>query len=273
MTMNAEDLRAVRAEFDSVMRKDARPDTSDARVERAGPVVRQIVPATGGNTVLWSDLDEHTADAAISEQVAFFTALAARGEIPSAEFEWKLYGHDRPADLGDRLRAAGFVAEPEETLLVARVEELAALSVEPPEGITLRVVTDEAGVELMMEAHRRAFGSDRPRIRDLMLNLLRNEPDTIEAVVAMAGDTPVSAARMEMRPGSPFAGLWGGGTVPEWRGRGIYRLLVAHRARVAADRGIRYLQVDASQDSRPILERLGFGVLGVTVPWIWEAKE
>lgn len=260
----------MRAEFDSVMRRDAQPDTKDARVERTSTVVRQIVPGPGGSMVLWSDLDEHTADAAIAEQVAFFTSLAARNEIPSAEFEWKLYGHDRPTDLGDRLRAAGFKPEPEETLLVARVSDLATLPVEPPQGITLRVVTDESGVDLMMEAHRRAFGTDRPHIKHLMLNLLRDEPDTIEAVVAMAGDTPVSAARMEMRTGSPFAGLWGGGTIPEWRGHGIYRLLVAHRARVAAARGIRYLQVDASQDSRPILERLGFGVMGVTVPWIWE---
>ncbi|MFE2284907.1 GNAT family N-acetyltransferase [Streptomyces sp. NPDC059443] len=277
--MNSDELLALRAEFDAEMRRGAQPDTADARVERvggadgvdgAGGVVRQIVPGGGGNTVLWSGLNERTADAAIAEQVAFFTELAARGEAPDAGFEWKLYDYDRPADLGDRLRAAGFVAEPAETLLVARASALAELSVEPPEGITLRVVADEEGVELMMEAHRLAFGTDRPRIRQLMLNLLAEEPDTIEAVVAMAGDTPVSAARMEMRPGTSFAGLWGGGTVPEWRGRGIYRLLVAHRARVAAERGIRYLQVDASEDSRPILERLGFEVLGVTVPWIWE---
>ncbi|WP_371619810.1 GNAT family N-acetyltransferase [Streptomyces sp. NBC_00454] len=277
--MNADELIGVRAEFDAEMRRDAQPDTADARVERvggadgvggAGGVVRQIVPGAGGNSVLWSDLDERTADAAIAEQVAFFTELAARGEVADAEFEWKLYDYDRPADLGDRLRAAGFVAEPAETLLIGRASELARIPVEPPAGITLRVVTDEEGVELMMEAHRGAFGTDRPRIRELMLNLLREEPDTIEAVVAMAGDTPVSAARMEMRPGTSFAGLWGGGTLPQWRGRGIYRLLVAHRARVAAERGIRYLQVDASEDSRPILERLGFQVLGVTVPWMWE---
>ncbi|WP_328304121.1 GNAT family N-acetyltransferase [Streptomyces sp. NBC_00435] len=251
------------------MRRNAQPDTSDARVERVGSVVRQIVPGAGGSMVLWSDLDESTADAAIAEQVQFFTELAARGEVPEAEFEWKLYDYDRPADLGERLRAAGFVAEPAETLLVGRTADIATLSVEPPEGISLRVVTDEEGVDLMMEAHRRAFGSDRPRIRELMLNLLRDEPDTIEAVVAMAGDTPVSAARMEMRPGTAFAGLWGGGTVPEWRGHGIYRFLVAHRARVAAEHGIPYLQVDASEDSRPILQRLGFEVLGVTVPWVW----
>ncbi|MFF4322462.1 GNAT family N-acetyltransferase [Streptomyces sp. NPDC001568] len=266
--MDDEELLAVRALHDAQMRRDAVPDVAAARVERVGPVVRQTVPGPGWNGVLWSDLDEGTADAAIAEQVAFF---AARDDLGAGtEFEWKLYSHDRPADLGDRLRAAGFVPEPAETVLVARTTDVAVLPVEPPEGITLRVVRDGAGVDLMMEAHHRAFGSERPAIRETLLRLLRDEPETIEAVVAMAGDVPVSAARMEMRPGSSFAGLWGGGTDPHWRGRGIYRLLVAHRARVAAQRGIAYLQVDASQDSRPILQRLGFGVLGVTVPYVWQ---
>ncbi|WP_371681150.1 GNAT family N-acetyltransferase [Streptomyces sp. NBC_01276] len=264
--MDQDELLKVRDRYDAQMRRDAVPDAANARVERVGAVVRQTVPGLGWNGVLWSDLDADTADAEIAAQVAHFGAHADAGG--DEEFEWKLYSHDRPADLGDRLRAAGFVPEPPETLLVGRSDELAALSAEPPEGITLRVVTDEAGVDLMMEVHRRAFGRERPRIREGMLSLLRDEPDTIEAVLAMAGDVPVSAARMEMRPGCSFAGLWGGGTDPQWRGRGIYRLLVAHRARVAAARGIPYLQVDASEDSRPILERLGFGVLGVTTPYI-----
>ncbi|MEU8778985.1 GNAT family N-acetyltransferase [Streptomyces sp. NPDC048606] len=264
--MDLDELLKVRDRYDAEMRRDAVPDAPNARVERVGRVVRQTVPGLGWNGVLWSDLDAGTADAEIAAQVAYFGAREDDGD--GAEFEWKLYSHDRPADLGDRLRAAGFVPEAPETLLVARTEDLAALSVEPPEGITLRVVRDEAGVDLMMDVHHRAFGTERPRIREQMLTLLRDEPGTIEAVVAMAGDEPVSAARMEMRPGSAFAGLWGGGTDPRWRGRGIYRLLVAHRARVAAERGIPYLQVDASDDSRPILERLGFGVLGVTVPYV-----
>jgi len=56
--------------------------------------------------------------------------------------------------------------------------------------------------------------------------------------------------------------------VPGWRGRGVYRALVAHRARVAAERGYRYLQVDASDESRPILERLGFHPLTTTTPYV-----
>lgn len=263
MTMDLDDLVKVRARYDAEMREGAQPDAPQARVERAGAVVRHSVPGLGWNGVLWSDLDEGTADAEIAAQVAFF---AERG---CPEFEWKLYDHDRPADLADRLRAAGFVPEPPETLMVGRVAELAQLPVEPPEGITLRTVTDEAGVDLMMNVHTGAFGTERPRIRESVLGMLRSEPENIAVVLAMAGDTPVSAARMEIRPGTAFAGLWGGGTIPQWRGRGIYRLLVAHRARLAAERGIEYLQVDASDDSRPILERLGFGVLGVTVPYMW----
>ncbi|HEY3017227.1 MAG TPA: GNAT family N-acetyltransferase, partial [Gaiellaceae bacterium] len=56
---------------------------------------------------------------------------------------------------------------------------------------------------------------------------------------------------------------------PEWRRRGIYRALVAYRARLAERRGRRYLQVDASDESRPILERLGFVAVTTTTPFVW----
>jgi hypothetical protein len=36
---------------------------------------------------------------------------------------------------------------------------------------------------------------------------------------------------------------------------------------LAAARGFRYLQVDASPDSRPILRRLGFAELATTTPF------
>ena len=44
---------------------------------------------------------------------------------------------------------------------------------------------------------------------------------------------------------------------------------LAHRARLAAERGCRYLEVDASDDSRPILERLGFVAVTTTTPYVW----
>ncbi|MFJ1735237.1 GNAT family N-acetyltransferase [Streptomyces sp. NPDC088254] len=257
------DHAATLALYDRDMREGARPDSPDARVERAGRVVRQIASAAGWNGVLWSGLDGMAAadvDAAIAEQIDCFAGLGH-------EFEWKLYAHDRPADLGRRLAAAGFTAEPEETLMIAETDTQLTAAV-PPEGMRIVPVTDRAGVDLMVEANEKAFGRDGSWLRDRMLARLDIAPDETVAVVALAGDEPVSSARMELIPGTGFAGLWGGGTAPAWRGRGVYRALVAHRARIAADRGYRYLQVDASDQSRPILERLGFAALTTTTPYV-----
>ncbi|WP_055630529.1 GNAT family N-acetyltransferase, partial [Streptomyces hirsutus] len=201
------------------------------------------------------------ADGVIAAQIAYFTGL-------NRAFEWKLYGHDLPADLGQRLVAAGFTPGPEETLMIGEISGL-RLDTEPPEGVRIVPVTDRAGVDLVADVHEKAFRSDASWLRRQLLDRLTAEPGTVVAVVALAGREPVSAARMELVPGTRFAGLWGGGTVDAWRGRGIYRTLVAHRARVAAERGYRYLQVDASSQSRPILERLGFAPLTTTIPYVY----
>jgi GNAT superfamily N-acetyltransferase len=259
MSTSAADVRELLAEFDLRMRQQVTPDGPGAVVERIGGVIRQSAPGDGWNAVLWSDLDEAGADPAIAAQVAHYTALGQ-------DFEWKLYAHDRPADLGARLLAAGFVAEPQEALMIARVADLPT-EVTLPEGVRLRPVTGPADVDLLAEVHRLAFGQGRERIREQVLRQLADAPETTFAVLAMAGERPVCAARMELYPGTGFAGLWGGGTVEEWRGRGVYRALVAHRARIAAERGYRHLRVDASEDSRPILARLGFVRIGSTTPY------
>ncbi|MFF1468564.1 GNAT family N-acetyltransferase [Streptomyces mirabilis] len=251
----------VLALFDRDMREGARPDSPGARVERVDKVVRQVGTEHGWNGVIWSDLDESNADAAVAEQMRYF------GEL-GREFEWKLYGHDKPEDLGKRLRAAGFVAQPEETLMIAELGDL-ALDAQPPEGVRLLPVTDRAGVDLVADVHEQAFGTDSTRMRHQLLAQLTGDEDNVVAVVALAGDVPVSAARMEMVPGTRFAGLWGGGTIDSWRRRGIYRALVAHRARVAAERGYRYVQVDATSQSRPVLARLGFEPLTTTTPYVY----
>jgi GNAT superfamily N-acetyltransferase len=88
-------------------------------------------------------------------------------------------------------------------------------------------------------------------------------------VVAMAGDDPVSSARVDFLANRDFARLWGGSTLPAWRGKGIYRALVAYRAELAAARGYRFLPVDASSQSRPILERLGFAAVASVTRYLW----
>jgi hypothetical protein len=84
--------------------------------------------------------------------------------------------------------------------------------------------------------------------------------------IAFMDGCPASVGRLETHPDSWFAGLYGGGTIERFRGRGLYRALVAARARMATELGARYLTVDALPTSRPILERLGFVRLTDTWP-------
>src|SRR5262249_33103193 len=158
----------------------------------------------------------------IAEQVRFFAEL-------DQTFEWKHYAYDRPADLPRRLLAAGFEAEDEETLMVAETADL-DIDVTLPSGVRLLPVSDEAGVALLVRVHEEVFGTDHPWRAGTRSAQLAHGPDIVAAVVAMAGDPPVCSARMEFHQGTEFASLWGGGTLPSFRGRGIYRALVAHRA-------------------------------------------
>ncbi|OXM75010.1 MULTISPECIES: GNAT family N-acetyltransferase [Amycolatopsis] len=256
------DASEVLALFDRQMRRDALPDAPGARIERVGKVVRQVGAKGGWSAVVWSGLDAATARSAIAEQVQFFAELGR-------EFEWKHYSHDQPDNLGELLLAAGFEAGSGEALMIARIADLpdgGGL----PEGVRLHPVTTPADVELMLSAHEEAFETTADWLRPSLLDMLAESPGTVSMVVAMAGDVPVGGARLELHPGTEFASLWGGGTVPAWRGRGIYRALVAHRVEVAAQHGYRYVQVDASDESRPILHRLGFTALGTTTPYVYK---
>lgn len=252
-------VEAVRAAYDEQIRRHPESGGAGLVVERTGRVVRVVSGDLGWTGVTWSELDESNADETIAEQVERF------GHVPY-RWEWKHYSYDQPPDLGERLVAAGFNAEPPETLMVAEVHAL-DLTVELPEGIRLHDITDPADVALLMRAADEAFGEENPRLAAALERQVRDDPGTIRAVVAMAGDRPVSGGRLELARGTDFASLWGGGTVPEWRSRGIFRALVAHRAALAAAEGFGYLQVDASAASRPILEHLGFVALATTTPY------
>ena len=200
-------------------------------------------------------------DVLIAEHRDFF---AARGE----SVEWKTRGHDLPADLPVHLLAAGFVPEELETVVVAETERLAAEPVLPAE-VRIRQVDTRTDFERIAALQTQVWGEDHAWLAGQLETSVRADPDDILVFVAEAGRELVSSCRLEFTPGTDFAGLWGGSTLPAWRGRGIYRALVAHRARFAQARGVRYLQVDASADSAPILLRLGFQAITTTTPYIW----
>jgi GNAT superfamily N-acetyltransferase len=245
-----------------------------ASIDQDGPVVR-VVGLDNRGFVTYRSLAGLTGaevDVLIARQRDFF---AARGE----GVEWKLHGHDEPADLASRLVAAGFVPEAQETVVIGRAGPLAATSTEPPsgedqsvadqsvkaQGVRLREVTARADLERMAEM----WSPDRYYVVTALEDELAADPTGITVVVAEATPgTVVSAGWVRYVHGTAFATLWGGSTLPEWRGRGIYKALVRYRARLAVARGFEYLQVDASDDSRPILERNGFIPVTTTTPYV-----
>lgn len=222
------------------------------------------MPGHDGSGVLWSDLGPDSADDAIAAQVAFF---AARGE----RFEWKLYSYDQPADLASRLLAAGFVPEEPEWLMIAEVTEVlhSLREAELPAGTRFERVADAAGMRRLEQVRHLVFGREEPELVESMLTQQESATEMAEFVVVLAGDEPVCSARIEFVPGTEFAGLWGGGTLPRWRNRGIYRATVRYRAELAAERGYTYLTIDALPPSRPIVQRVGFSYFATTTPYIW----
>jgi GNAT superfamily N-acetyltransferase len=76
-------------------------------------------------------------------------------------------------------------------------------------------------------------------------------------VVAYVDYAPVAVAAIEVADG--VARLWGGGVLEPYRGRGIYRALVATRLAYAVEHGATMaLSQGNIATSSPILQRLGF---------------
>jgi hypothetical protein len=180
-------------------------------------------------------------------------------------FEWKTFDHD-PAELRQLLLERKGVPGPPEALVMG---EAAPLASEVPQlaGLTLRAASARPDLERVAALQSEVWGDDWSWLADDLE--LRQSADPPTAVFVVEDrDLVVSAAWLTPLGHSRVAGLWGGSTLAAYRGRGCYRALVARRARLAVELGYRYLQVDASDDSRPILERLGLSVVGSTTPFI-----
>lgn len=253
------------AAYDAELREDA--EVSGARwVQRHGPLL--WAEFSHGGFVTYRSLGG--VEGAELDELVAATVSRFRDGTEVASFEWKSRGHDRPADLGERLEAAGLVPEEVETVMIGE----AALLAEPvpaPVGVTVRRAGDRGDlrgdIERMHAMQESVFGRGRgPSTESALADLA--DGDT-ELWLAEADGEVVSAGRLQVVPGTRFAGLWGGATLPQWRGRGIYRALVAARAASAVARGVVYLHSDCTAMSRPILERSGLRPVTTTTPYVW----
>ena len=263
MPLSIAQLLAV---FDQEQRQDVR--FFDVQREVAPHVVR-FIPLEGlerdGGVVVYSCLSAENTEEVIREQIAYFENLGC-------DFGWKVYDHDTPADLQTRLAAHGFEPGEPEAVVVLDLEEAPALLWQPS-AHDVRRVEDPAGIEEVIAVQVRVWEEEFPTwlAEHLQQELLRNG-EQIAIYVAYVDGTPASSAWVRFHLPGRFASLWGGSTVPGHRRRGLYTALLAVRAQEARRRGARFLTVDASPMSQPILEKLGFRCISYAHEYRWRAK-
>jgi GNAT superfamily N-acetyltransferase len=228
------------------------------RREESEHVVRHISQNLSGRPnvysfIVYSRLNADNADAVIEQEKVYIKGMGHN-------LEWKCYSHDTPLDLGERLIAAGFVPEEIEAIMAYDLDNPAdkLKALQTP---SIRRITDPEQVDGLLDVQRKVWGGDYTYLVADLSRDLRERPDQLSMYGAYVDDLLVSSAWVRFIPGSQFASLWGGSTLEEYRGQGHYTALMAVRAQEAAQRGVRFLTVDASPMSRPILEKQGFQVI------------
>lgn len=237
----------------------------EARREVTPTVVRHVnISGAGEGSVIYSQLNENNVEEVIREQIAYFESLGQ-------DFEWKVYDYDRPSDLKDRLQSHGFIVEEAEAIMVLDLESAPQLLWQPVSQNIKRITEPEA-LSDVLAVQQQVWEEDFSWLNEHLGGALRKYPDLMSVYVAYVEDKPASAAWTYFPKHSQFASLWGGSTVSSYRKRGLYTALLALRAQEARDRQVRYLTVDASPMSRPILEKFGFTAIALSYPCKWEVK-
>jgi GNAT superfamily N-acetyltransferase len=161
---------------------------------------------------------------------------------------WEIGTHATPFDLVDRLLALGLVDDEPTPLAVGMV--LTAAPAHSAPGVEVRrAKTNEehlAAARIAAVAFGSPMPTEAPPDRD---------PNNVVYLAYVDGE-PV--ARGSASFSEHGVTLFGGSTLPEARGRGAYRALVAARWEDAVARGTPVLVTQASPMSRPILAQLGF---------------
>ena len=245
-----ENMDEIRRLYDQWQRINI--DYARVRREVTPRTVRLIDTPNERGTIIYSRLDAATVDEAIRTEIAYFRKLKIVDDL-----EWKLFEYDQPADLKDRLIAHGFVPQDPDAVLILDMETIPPALLAP---IThdVRRITDAERLNDVASIQQTVWDESFDWLIKSLGRTLHDDPEELSVYVAYVDGVPASAGWIDYHAGNPFAGLWGGSTVPAYRKRGLYTALVSARVQEAKARGIRYLTIDASPASRAVLEKFGF---------------
>ena len=133
-------------------------------------------------------------------------------------------------------------------------------------------ITDPEKLSDVLTVQQQVWDEDFSWLGEYLGSTLSGYPEQMSVSVAYVNEQPASAAWTYFPRHSQFASLWGGSTISGFRGQGLYTALLAVRAQEAKARQARYLTVDASAMSRPILEKFGFEMIAYSYPCKWKLK-
>jgi GNAT superfamily N-acetyltransferase len=216
-------------------------------------------PIPGPNSVSWIRCRSEEADQLIGE----VQALVAPRHLP---IMWTLDPQAEPADFRDHLAEHGVLPDPHGPEVEVMVLPISA-TIESPrvDGLEMRdALADAASFRTADAVNSEAF--DAPRSGDEAARLERRRQNQLAAgnrrvILASVGGEPAGSAGLTLYP--PHGAILNGGAVrPKFRGRGVYRTMVAARLDMARDAGVEGLSVWGGAMSAPILSRLGFEKVG-----------
>jgi GNAT superfamily N-acetyltransferase len=226
-------------------------------------IVRQVnTTPEGDGAVIYSRLDKTGVEDAIREQVSYFESIGQG-------FEWKVYDYDTPPNLKERLAAHGFEVEDPDAIMVLDLEEAPEILFQPTRHMIRRITRPE-GIKDVIAIEEAVWDGDYSGLGRFLGRTLAEHPQQLGVYVAYVDEVPASVGWIIFPERSQFGSLWGGSTLHEYRGRGLYTSLLGVRAQEARERQVRYLTVDASPMSRPILEKFGFQVIAFANACKWE---
>jgi GNAT superfamily N-acetyltransferase len=242
--------------------------------DRQSSVSPNFLQVLSPGVVRWCSLIEKEIKIKHSAVPAADLAGVVKAEVDRSRgcgctLEWQVYQHDRPEALPQVLESHGFRAG---DLAAVMVLDLSKPLHCPAQALEVRRIRDAAALQDYEHVLRLAWGrSDFSEHRAFLEMYLERWPEHSAVLLGYVQGLPVACGRVLLNPGSPFAHLAGGATVPEQRGRGFYSRLVAARAELARECSARFLSVDASPESEPVLTKLGFR--RVTTVTRWQLRE
>jgi GNAT superfamily N-acetyltransferase len=219
-------------------------------------------PRPGPNSVWYIRCQPEEADEVIREVRA---TMAAR-HLPVM---WILDPEAEPPDLADHLAEHGIQPDPHGAESKVMVLPIETNVVAPPiAGLEIRdALADLETFRTADRAAAEAFEADLPLDDpDFIAMQDRRRLNFIAAgnrhvLLALVDGEPAAHAGLTLFP--PAGAIINGGAVrPKFRGRGVYRALVAARLEIARRAGVDGLTVWGGQMSAPILARLGFQTVG-----------